>query len=414
MYTNEKIKVELCIGSSISIDMKGDFFWGESQRRLSGKWDIYISDDKILFEDDIEVLMSSEEVCLLPINTQENGCFLSSKKNNRVGKGNLFKGNIVIKKEGELIVIENEVDVESFVAGVLCYSYPKNSQFEYLKSQALIVRNAAIMLAVNEFVLTPETEGNFNDSIYNKLLGFEPQDLTSKYLGVAEKCNESVLQAVKETEGLALVFKDEINYIPQSLCCGGITEKISDSIVRICDSEQFINIDLTDNDNLEQWIYNGADSYCKIDNAIEISELLNNEVLDEKQIYRWTRNVEVVYFNSLLRNKFNANVGSLKEIKVVKRGTSGAIIELLIKGSIKSELFSKERLDGLLGILDVPSRSFVIEMQLGGTKLTINGAGTGNSAGICQIGAWKMSLEGKSMTQILNHYLPQYVIEKQY
>ncbi|MGQ1783924.1 SpoIID/LytB domain-containing protein [Saccharicrinis sp. GN24d3] len=414
MFTKQNIKVKLFDGSKITLKMKGDYFIGESQRRISGKWDIYISDDKIFLEDEIEIVMSSSDVYLSPVNKEMGGCVFELDQGDSKYSKHLFKGIILLKREGEDVVVVNEVDVESFVASIMCNRFPNNTQIEYLKVQAVALRNSSIILAINQY---SERNGSvFEESDYCKILNLRPQHLIKKYTGVSKVCNQLAHDAVKETEGLALVSHDSLSYIPQTLCCGGVTEQVTGLLDRVCDSVQNNNIDLSNNDNIEQWVFSGSDSYCKHEDIAAMDDLVAGSGIDLSQAHRWKRNVEVVYFNSLLRNNFDINVGNFKGVEITERGTSGAVKSISVFGDADEVVLKEGDLDRLIVLLDLPSRSFVVEENLEEEEATleINGAGMGTAEGICNVGAMAMSVQGKSMKDILDHYLPGFILEKQY
>ena len=49
-----------------------------------------------------------------------------------------------------------------------------------------------------------------------------------------------------------------------------------------------------------------------------------------------------------------------------------------------------------------------------GTALIVTGHGWGHGVGMCQCGAGRMALEGKTAPQIFEHYFPGAKVEKMY
>ncbi len=421
MYLNQNLKLKLCSGSQIRIILNGDYFFGESQRRLSGEWSLFVCDNKIYLEDKIEILMSADQVSLMPVNYENCGCKIIGENHIQSTEENIFKGNIIINFNDDIVTLVNEIDIENFVTSILCNNFQYNACVEYLKVQAVVVRSAALKLSKewNDDLTSNVLDSKNNDA--NKLENCSSLDLAAcnlgdHYKGVPHTFNNAVYQAVKETEGLAFVYNDEVQNIPQTLCCGGITEEISDSISRICDSEQFLSIDLTENDNLERWLYSSPGSYCETINEETLKELPIDESEVQQSFYRWNKSFKEIYVSSILRNKFNANIGGIKEFLVQSRGTSGAIFQVLIKGEIGEFELSKEYIKTLVEQLELPSRSFIVERRRrrGEWYLDFAGVGVGSGTGICHIGAINMAQKGKTMEDIIQHYLPKIIIEKQY
>ncbi|GAF02220.1 SpoIID/LytB domain-containing protein [Saccharicrinis fermentans] len=414
MFTKKNIDVEIFCGSKIALKMKGDYFVGESQRRLSGAWCASIYDNKILLEDDIEIIMSSEDVCLTPVSVEHTGFLLGSDHRGSRFSEQMFKGNILLQRKKEEIVIVNEVDIESFVTSILCNRFPKSTQIEYLKVQAVTLRSSSIALAMSDHKRV--TTSVFKESDYCSIFDFRPQKLIENYSGVSKVCNHQAHDAVKGTKGMALVYHDSVSYIPQTLCCGGITENADAGLASVFDAELFNNIDLSINDHMEQWIYSASHSYCNVDAVSAMEDLTWGSKIDLSEAYRWKRNVEIVYFNALLRNKFDINIGNFQTMEIVERGASGIVKAVLVGGDACEVVLKQDDLDYLMVLLDLPSRSFVVEVNLEEEEptLELNGAGMGVGQGICNVGAFAMAQQGKSMSDIFQHYLPEYMLEKQY
>ena len=99
------------------------------------------------------------------------------------------------------------------------------------------------------------------------------------------------------------------------------------------------------------------------------------------------------------------SVGRLRDLKVVRRGVSGRVVELEVVGTNGSEVvrgFDVRRLLELREILTV------IEIQRdpdGEIRAVVfAGKGWGHGVGLCQVGAYGMALRGSSYREILSHY----------
>ena len=117
----------------------------------------------------------------------------------------------------------------------------------------------------------------------------------------------------------------------------------------------------------------------------------------------------------LLVNK-RYNIGRIKNLRVLKRGISGRIIELEITGEGGTVIVEKELpIRRLLG--DLYSAAFIMEKEMNNgfiETLIIKGADSGHGVGMCQIGARTMAEKGYNYQQILKHYYSGIEILKLY
>jgi stage II sporulation protein D len=102
---------------------------------------------------------------------------------------------------------------------------------------------------------------------------------------------------------------------------------------------------------------------------------------------------------------------SLESLEVVKRTPSGRAATLLLIGSdIISVPVSAFRIamQKMLGWRSVPSASFDVKVEPG--WFVFSGRGAGHAVGLCQAGAERMGLAGKTYQEILAFYYPQTII----
>ncbi len=99
------------------------------------------------------------------------------------------------------------------------------------------------------------------------------------------------------------------------------------------------------------------------------------------------------------------SVGKIKDIKVVRRGVSGRIIELLVIGSKATETV---RGFSIRNLLDLRELLAVIEIQRDAKgeieAVVFTGKGWGHGVGLCQVGAYGMAVRGAGYREILAHY----------
>lgn len=222
MFTNQKIELKLCAGSSVTVKMDGQYFFGDSYRRLSDTWKLYVLDNKIFFEDDIEIIMSASDlVCLSPVHRKNTWtAWIQEQGDNKPCEKKGYEGCILIKKEEEQLSVSIEVEVEPYVKGILCKSYPKSTMLEYLKVQALLIRNAALLRALKKTDASQFQYSPVDSVTCNSSREVQYKNLDEIYVDVQTKCNPIAHAAVELTRGMALVYEGKITNVLQSLCKG--------------------------------------------------------------------------------------------------------------------------------------------------------------------------------------------------
>jgi stage II sporulation protein D len=100
-------------------------------------------------------------------------------------------------------------------------------------------------------------------------------------------------------------------------------------------------------------------------------------------------------------------VGTLRDLKVVKRGQSGRIVTLEVVGSRGRQTVRGFDVRNLLDLRETLA-AFEIQRDRGGeiTAVAFHGKGWGHGVGLCQVGAYGMALRGEGYRSILAHYYP--------
>jgi stage II sporulation protein D len=101
------------------------------------------------------------------------------------------------------------------------------------------------------------------------------------------------------------------------------------------------------------------------------------------------------------------SIGTLKDMRVVRRGVSGRIVELSVSGSAGSAVVKGFDVRNLL---DLRESLTVIELQRDASgrirSAVFAGKGWGHGVGLCQVGAYGMAMRGSDYKDILSHYYP--------
>jgi stage II sporulation protein D len=128
-------------------------------------------------------------------------------------------------------------------------------------------------------------------------------------------------------------------------------------------------------------------------------------------VYSW----EVKKTGDELERAINkrVSVGALQDLKVVRRGRSGRIVEIEVVGSSGRTVVKGFDVRNLL---DLRESLTVIELQRspGGkiSSVVFAGKGWGHGVGLCQVGAYGMAMRGVGYREILQHYYPGITISK--
>ena len=143
------------------------------------------------------------------------------------------------------------------------------------------------------------------------------------------------------------------------------------------------------------------------DGRIDFLELLppvNGRADDRSSsVYSW----EVRQSRREVEKSINRRIaiGTLQDLKAVRRGVSGRIVELEVSGSKATTVVKGFDLRNLLGLRESLA---VIEIQRSPDgaveSVVFAGKGWGHGVGLCQVGAYGMALRGKSYQEILAHY----------
>ena len=99
--------------------------------------------------------------------------------------------------------------------------------------------------------------------------------------------------------------------------------------------------------------------------------------------------------------------------------TFGRLVRLKIVGTLQTLIIGKElEIRRTLSPSHLYSSAFVVDKEgeegQVPTRFTFTGAGWGHGVGLCQIGAAVMGEQGYNYKDILSHYYPGSVLEKQY
>jgi stage II sporulation protein D len=344
----------------------------------------------------------------------------------------LFKGALEIIAENEKLWAINIIPLEEYLVSVISSEMSATSNLELLKAHAIISRSW-LMAQIEKGGILKQTGKNYQaisetDSEYIRWYDREDHlhfdvcadDHCQRYQGITKQSTELVQQAVAETQGLFLMYNEQICDARFSKSCGGITENFGNvwepeihsflqSIVDYKTNPEGFEIDLSDENAVEQWIFNSPEAFCNTTDVQVLSQVLNDYDQETKDFYRWKLIYQQADLAELIARKTGRNFGQILDLVPVERGKSGRIIKLKIVGTQLTLIIGKElEIRKTLSESHLYSAAFVVERQniengIPG-EFILTGAGWGHGVGLCQIGAAMMALQGYKYDEILLHY----------
>jgi stage II sporulation protein D len=281
-----------------------------------------------------------------------------------------YRGFFKLSSIGSVLLLVNFVNLEDYIKGVMLKEMPLGNgqeNFEALKAFSILVRTYALkkMNSTNtHFDSFPDTR----DQVYG---GMDAENIT-------------VNEIVDKTKGMFLSNNLSIATVFYHSTCGGFTENVES----VFDSDTIpYLISLED----------GNPPNCMISPRFNWEEKLSKQFI-VKRLFE----SKLISFNSL----------SIYSVKIISRFKSGRVNQLQIK--LKENKIEKEInlysnniryvLRNTQGKI-LPSSNFVVEES--GNYIIFKGIGFGHGVGMCQWGAIRLSQQGKSYIEILNHYFPK-------
>ena len=249
-----------------------------------------------------------------------------------------------------------QMDIETYVAGVVAGEMPNTWPIEALKAQAILART---------FVLKFVTE---KDSRYP---GADiSTDITEAQAYNAAAVNARIQQAVQETAGLILLTADgKLPYTWFHSHSGGMTETAVNAL---------------------DW-RSEEPSYTKATDGYE-------SVAAPESVQHWRASFPIETFIAACRDA-GADVSSCEVIKISQKGQSGRAVTLLVDGTP----VNAARLRIALGSTKMRS-TLIAPPVIRGGEVHMTGRGYGHGVGMSQWGAYNLAQLGKTAEEIVLHY----------
>lgn len=302
-----------------------------------------------------------------------------------------YRNSLKIKQKKNNMLCYNYLTLEEYVAGVVPNEVPYYYSAEALKAMAVVARTFAL--------------SNINRH------GKEGYDLCPTvhcqvYEGIITEANETN-DAVNQTAGEYISSGGKYAYTTFHSTCGGVLEDVEKvwpahkpvGYLRASFDQQDedTDIDLSDEENLKNFIDNPPASFCK-----DVPRYRWKEKYTKAELEKFLNESLPV----LLENK-NAYFGDLVDVVVAERTKHGRIQVLKIIGAAKTYTLYKDNLrwmtsGGRISTGGLQSTLFYIEKN--GDNFIFCGGGWGHGVGMCQSGAQGMAKTGYNYKDIIKHY----------
>ena len=333
----------------------------------------------------------------------------------RKGKPAIYHGAMEFcrTKQNDGFYIINLIEMQDYLKGVVPNEMPVKFGLEALKAQTIAARN---------YVLAPRCKA------YDE---FDVVDSVASQVYFGANTEEEITnQAVDETEGQVASYKGDLILALYSSTAGGYTESYSNAFsdkyqfpaehkpYLVAKPDMLSFVPMTKEENARAF-------YTSIPSAYDM----------DSPYFRWKRTWTLQDFET----DININLKSLaqtgfitpppqdnfiykvKDIKVLKRGESGKIMEIEIDTERGNYIVRKELIIRRLFLNHgkaLPSANFVLDIERDEagniTNITAIGGGFGHGVGMSQYGAGFMGSKlNKNYMEILKHYYTDIVIGTQ-
>lgn len=343
-----------------------------------------------------------------PVQITSNYGLLGVTGLKRAGKQALYHGAFELKKcNNNTFNLVNMIEVEEYLKGVVPNEMPVSFGLEALKAQSVAARN---------YVLSPRTKASSNYDVVDSVA-------SQVYFGANTERPLSN-QAVTETEGIVALHNWDMIVAQYSSTAGGYTESYSNAF----SDPKTKAFPAPEKPYLKAKPDIVSQTSLKSEEAAKAYYQSRPDAYDiRSSYYRWERDWTAQELKNALQSTLAAQsstgfvkpafnkgdkLDDLVEIKVIRRGDSGKIMEMEVITRSQTYKVYKELVIRRLMTKDgkaLPSANVVFEntKDNDGNLVSIHawGGGFGHGVGMSQYGAGFMGSElHLSYDKILKHY----------
>lgn len=358
-----------------------------------------------------------------------------------------FKGELKIIIEDDKLTAINVISIEEYLTSVISSEMSATASLELLKAHAVISRSWLLdkLRIENEKLrntMPSSSAANSQFSILNsqfikwydheahKNFDVCADDHCQRYQGITRASTPQAVEAVSATRGEVLMYEGKICDTRFSKCCGGAFEEFQNCwenvkhpyLIGQRDSQTEHRLpDLSIEAEADKWIRTSPVAFCNTQDKKILSQVLNNYDQETADFYRWKVSYSQQELSELIHKRSGIDFGKIIDLIPIERGTSGRLVRLQIVGTLRTLILGKElEIRRTLSTSHLYSSAFVVDKEYKEdeekipSRFTLTGAGWGHGVGLCQIGAAVMGEQGYKYEEILSHYYPGSILEKQY
>lgn len=305
-----------------------------------------------------------------------------------------YRGQLEIihdKKHNTLLPV-NLVNIEEYLMGVMSSEMPKEFPMNAQRAQAVLARTYALKHLGK-----------------HKAFGYDLCDTQNcqVYGGVTAE-SEAGNAAVESTIGQVLLYKDKPIEGVFSANCGGVTQSSKDAgwnptpyLNPVSDYTEF-NFDTLQPYQFKELLQHPQAAYSRYDKNVS------------RAAYRWARVIEEEELRELITRQ-KKDIGAITAIIPQKRGRSGYVSQVLVKGTKGTLTLSKENvIRNNLAPGMLRSSYFIVVPNYENRQLknfVFYGGGWGHGVGFCQTGSAGRADAGQNYPDILQHYFPGTILK---
>lgn len=257
----------------------------------------------------------------------------------------------------------SDMDIETYVEGVVAGEMKNDWPLEALKAQAILARTFTLRFCADKS---------------SKYKGADiSTDVTEAQAYDAKSVNDTIRQAVKETRGMAMAYKGDYPYAWFHAHAGGMTELPTVAL-----------------------------DYGKEDPAYLQSVESRESDKAPESVKAWTARFTLRQVAEACREA-GTKVKEVETVAVGERGQSGRAKTLAING----QYVSAPSFRIAIGANRLKS-TLIDDIEVNDGHVTFTGRGFGHGVGLSQWGAYAMAEQGQRAEDIIRHYFKNVDIVK--
>ncbi len=276
--------------------------------------------------------------------------------------GKSLRGHLeIVNIDNKHLIVVNEINLESYVAGLVNAEMPHNWPIEALKAQAVVARTYALWQKEKHLDQYFDMDTGFMDQVY---LGADAED-------------NKGWEAVNATRGQIITYGGKPILAMYHSSCGGETENSEDAIGYKYPYLRAVKC-----------------NFCRIAPNFNWKYALRFKALADRLIVK------------------GYNLSGVYGFEILKRSRTQRVMTARVitnRGNID--------LDGvtLRGVIGYDKlRSTLFWAQVKDNEIFFHGRGFGHGVGMCQWGAYGMAKKGYNYRQIIHYYYQHVDIERMY